>query len=71
MYPSFNKYCNESIISITNYVKESWQKNSPKANVRHQHADFLVEVTEHSNGANTNKTRKIDIDELSEHIPAP
>ena len=63
MHTSFNK----SIISLNNYVNESLQNNPLKANVRHQNADFLVEVTEDSNGVNTDEKLKIDKDE---HIPA-
>ena len=39
-----------------------WLKNvpsSPKGNVRYQHVDSHVEVTEDSYGANTDETREI------------
>ena len=70
----FLRLYNPVSISIETKVFNGWQKtlpSSPKSNLCHQHADSAVEVTEDSNGANTDLTREIDRDELNEHIPAP
>ena len=71
----FLRLYNPVSTNIETKVFNGWHKNlsssNKSTNVSHQHDDSSVEVTEDSNGANTDETREIDRDELSEHIPAP